>query len=156
MKVKTAHLKIALLICFLFIAQWSMAQCKGFAKRADFSELSAFEYCGNIRAAKMYSAEEAKLLQFLEKGRRYRVVIKSQKYLGKVNLSIKNAAGNSIGQRIEEEESVYWEVSVAKAQNTFLILSTENEKSTTGIVSSGCVAVAVGFMENEELVKLQE
>ena len=144
--------KIFLFIGLIVFSVESTGQCKGFVKRADFSALSAFEYCGNVRAAKMYSGDEAVLTQKVEVGKRYRIVVRNHDYIGEVNLAVKDKAGKIIGKKVVLEFDSYWELMVEKDQIINIYLNAPEEKSTIGIASSACVAVAVGEMGNEELV----
>lgn len=144
--------KISLFISLVLFGIESSAQCNGFVKRADFSALTAFEYCGNVRAAKMYSGDEAKLNQKAEVGKRYRIVMNNQKFLGEVDLSIRDEEGQLIGREIESEDANYWEVMVNNKQTINIYLKAPTEKSTVGIATSGCVAIAIGHLDNDELV----
>lgn len=152
MRTKLSLQKISFFIGLTIFSLQTSAQCKGFVKRADFSALAAFEYCGNVRAAKMYSGDEAKLNQKVEVGKRYRIVMNNQKFLGDVNISIKDEKGKALGSEVVSEDTNYWEVMVTENQTIYIYLKAPKEESTIGIASSGCVALAVGELDNEELV----
>lgn len=144
--------KIFLFTALFATSYQSFSQCKGYAKRADFSALDAFDFCENVRVAKMYSGDEAKINQKMTLGKRYRIVVDNQKFIGDVALSIRDEQEKIIGKEVKTETENYWEVMVDKNQTIHIYLKVPKEQSTVGILSSGCVALAIGELENETLV----
>lgn len=84
----------------------------------DFSALNAFEYCGEVKVAKMYHNSEADINHKMEPNKRYRILADAQDYLGKVEIQLRFT-----------------------------------ETTANGMNNAGCVVLAVGEMENDNLVK---
>lgn len=145
-------LKTLVFSSLMFASAWSFGQCKTFVKQVDFSPLNAFEYCGEVKVAQMYSNSQAEVRQKMESNKRYRILADAQDYLGEVQLSVVNQNGDTVSIEVNVNNQRYWEI-INNDKGKVQIQLSFNEKANNGINTTGCVVLAVGEMENNNLVK---
>jgi hypothetical protein len=147
---------ISLILAFIlqFIAIGLWAQCKGFAKQVDLSLLDEYNYCGNVMTAEMYSEDSAEVDIKLEPRRKYRILIEAQEYLGQARLEVLDKSEEVISLKLETEGNSYWEIFSESRQKVLLKIDfVARLQSNHGINAVGCVLLAVGNIELEELVE---
>jgi hypothetical protein len=127
-------------------------QCKGFVKQVDFSALNAFEYCGEVKVAQMYHNSEADINHKMEANKRYRILADAQDYLGKVELNVINQKGDTVSMEVNTPDQRYWEL-LSSDKGKVEIQLRFTETATNSMDNAGCVVLAVGEMENNNLVK---
>jgi hypothetical protein len=151
MKSRKQLIGLSLAILAYLISTFSYAQCNRFIRKSDFSALDAYEYCGSIQAAHMYSGDSAMLLFPVQKQKRYRLVVKSQEYLGEIELRLTNKEGKEVGYK-SGKSSTYWEVMAETDQPIQITLKVAKKPLPTGFDTEGCVALAIGQIDNKEIV----
>ena len=127
-------------------------QCKNFIKNVDFSPLQSYEYCSEVKVAQMYSNSEAEIKQKLEPNKRYRILANAQNHIGEMHLNAVNQKGDTVSMEVKTNENRYWEIMSDKKGKVEIQLHF-TKSSTTGINTSGCVVLAIGEMENSNLVE---
>lgn len=130
----------------------SFGQCKNFIKQVDFSPLNAFEYCDEVKVAQMHPSSEAVVSQKLETNKRYRILADAQTHIGNLDVVAMNQKGDTVSLEIKTKDYRYWEIMSDKKEKVNIQLRFK-ETSTTGINTAGCVVLAIGEMENENLVE---
>lgn len=145
-------LKTLVFSSLMFASVWSFGQCKTFVKQVDFSALNAFEYCGEVKVAEMYSNSQAEVKQKMESNKRYRILADAQDYLGEVQLSVVNQKGDTVSIEVNANNQRYWEI-INNNKGKVEIQLSFNESPKNGMNTTGCVVLAVGEMENDNLVK---
>jgi hypothetical protein len=127
-------------------------QCKNFVKKINYSPLQSFEYCDEVKVAQMYSNSEAEIKQKLETNKRYRILAEAQTHIGDLKVNDVNQKGDTVSMEVKTKQGRYWEIMSDKKENVEIQLRFK-ESSTTGINSAGCVILAIGEMENKNLVE---
>jgi hypothetical protein len=148
--VKTTF-KIAIVVTSILLGKEVNAQCKNFVKKADFSVMKAYE-CKGLQVAEMYGGDEAQIPITMEDAKRYRIMASAQDHMGKLELSITNGEGKEIGIEVNEEQQTYYEVMVSEKQAVNIDLKVVRGKNKARLNTSGCVALAIGEMDNIEMV----
>lgn len=143
---------IFILIVLMTFSNLSFGQCKNFVNSLDFSPLQAFEYCEDIKVAQMYSSSKAEIKQKLEPNKRYRILANAQNHIGEMHLNAVNQKGDTVSMEVKTNENRYWEIMSDKKEKVEIQLHF-TKASTTGINTSGCVVLAIGEMENSNLVE---
>lgn len=142
-------------LVFSFLMSYSAlsyGQCNGFVKQVDFSSLNAFEYCGEVKVAQMYSNSEAEVKHKMEANKRYRILADAQDYLGQVELNVINQDGDTVSMEVNTPDHRYWEL-LSSDQGKVNIQLRFTETANNSMNNAGCVVLAVGEMENDNLVK---
>ncbi|MAC96246.1 MAG: hypothetical protein CMC96_12190 [Flavobacteriales bacterium] len=127
-------------------------QCKNFIKNVDFSPLQSFEYCSEVKVAQMNSSSKAQIKQKLETNKRYRILADAQSHIGELQLNVINQKGDTVSIEVKTNENRYWEI-VNDQKEKVEIQMYFTKTSTTGINTAGCVVLAIGEMENSNLVE---
>lgn len=152
MKHQKTMFAIVTLSALMTFSNLSFGQCKSFVKQIDFSPLQSFEYCDEVKVAQMYSSSEANLKQKLETNKRYRILADAQTHIGELQVNVINQKGDTISMEVKTKENHYWEVMSNKKEKVEIQLRFK-ESSTTGINTAGCVVLAIGEIENKNLVE---
>ena len=88
----------------------------------------------------------------MESNKRYRILADAQDYLGEVQLSVVNQKGDTVSIEVNANNQRYWEI-INNNKGKVEIQLSFNEKTNNGMNTTGCVVLAVGEMENDNLVK---
>lgn len=152
MKKANIFVKTLVFSSLMAFSTLSYGQCKSFVKQVDFSALNAFEYCGEVKVAEMYPNSEADVKHKMEPNKRYRILADAQDYLGKVELNAINQKGDTVSMEINTPDQRYWEL-LSNDKGKVEIQLRFTETATNGMNNAGCVVLAVGEMENDNLVK---
>lgn len=143
---------IFILSALMAFSNLSVGQCKNFVKQVDFTPLKSFEYCDEVKVAQMYSSSEADLKQKLETNKRYRILAEAQTHIGDLKVNVLNQKGDTVSMEVKTKQGRYWEIMSDKKEKVEIQLRFK-ETSTTGINTAGCVVLAIGEMQNGNLVE---
>lgn len=143
---------IFILSALMAFSNLSVGQCKNFVKQVDFTPLKSFEYCDEVKVAQMYSSSEADLKQKLETNKRYRILAEAQTHIGDLKVNVLNQKGDTVSMEVKTKQGRYWEIMSDKKEKVEIQLRFK-ETLTTGINTAGCVVLAIGEMQNGNLVE---
>jgi hypothetical protein len=100
----------------------------------------------------MYHNSEADINHKMEANKRYRILADAQDYLGKVELNVINQKGDTVSMEVNTPDQRYWEL-LSSDKGKVEIQLRFTETATNSMDNAGCVVLAVGEMENNNLVK---
>ena len=142
-----AKLYFVLATAFLItgFSQDSRAQCKSFAKKKCLPQLAPYFHNGQYNSAVLRSGEEAEMPMVFYKGQDYRILVGSQDILGSVVFKLSDANGKEL---YSSEEKMF-DFNVDATQRLTINIKAPSSNINTGIVPSGCIAVLIGFKQDD-------
>lgn len=154
---KTLGLILLLLLQIFCIDAYS--QCRGFIKKVDLSMLDDYDYCGEVMSASMYSTDSAEIMMKFQSKNKYRILVEAQKYLGEVQVEVTNSSNELISMEVVNGSHKFWEVYTTEKEKVEFKIKFRSSKEKSlghGIQAAGCVVLAVGNLNLDELVSLPE
>lgn len=126
------------------------AQCKGFAKKVCKSFLTPYIHDGNFDAAAIFTeGEEADFYKTFYAGQQYRLMICSTESLPPIEFKVVDANQKVLFNNREHNMAKFWDFKLQSSQQLRIIIkvSTAGQKKAENDISSGCVAILIGFKD---------
>ena len=98
------------LVLFNIIAAPILAQCDRIAGKMDLAPLEEYDFCGDLRAALMYTSDSTEVDIKLQPRTKYIILIESQSYLGTPVLGVVNKDEKLLSFEVLSDDYRYWEV----------------------------------------------
>lgn len=143
-------MRIVKTICVLFSLTFFFSfsedkQCKGFVKKKCMSKLSPFISNGQMNIKTLSSGERVEMPITFYSGQSYRILVCAQENFGNVQFKLKDADNTVLFNSKKQDETDFWDFNVASTQQLTVEVTVPSDSTENKIVSSGCVAILVGF-----------
>lgn len=129
------------------------AQCKNFAKKICKMELLPYIHDGIYNATTLAEGETAELFKTFYSGQEYRISICGDDLIPKVEFVVMDADRNVLFNNKDKNFTKSWDFKLESSQQLIISLAVPTNDKVTDQLSSGCVAVLVGFLNNENSFK---
>lgn len=132
-------------ILFLLLAfnAATFGQCNGFAKKS-VPKLKPYLNTQQVFSTVLLNGDKTQLSSTFYYGDEYRLLISAQDQLGKIQLNIKDAAGNVIFTT-KAYGTIMWDFNVESTQDLTLEVVTPPAPANETVDKSGCVSIVIGF-----------
>lgn len=141
-----------LIVVFLIAAvpTVSSAQgCKNFAKKVCKLELLPYIHDGIYNATTLAEGETAELFKTFYSGQEYRIAICGDEQLPKIEFQVLDGDRNVLYDNKKNNNAKYWDFKLESSQQLIITLQVPTSDNLSDQLTSGCVAVLVGFLNNE-------
>ncbi len=138
------------LVVLAFTTKLSFSQCKGVAKKC-LPDMKPFVYTGQLNSTILNEGESAELVMTFTAGQEYRILTCAPVYLGILKFSIYDSNRKLVFNNKDFNNSQYWDLKVGSTEDYTIQVSVPYAKhqKVADISGSGCVAVLVGFKNDE-------
>lgn len=130
---------------FVFSAQNSQAQCKGFAKNVCKLELVPYTHDGNYHAAVLTEGEEAELYKTFYSDQEYRMAVCGSDNLPEIEFEVLDASQNVLYSNKNHNYSKTWDFKLDASQQLKISVKVPSRGDKSKEPASGCVAIMFGF-----------
>lgn len=138
------------LIFLMFLASYTVsAQCKGFAKKICKLELIPYIHDGNLSSAIMTEGEEADMYKTFYSNQQYRLAICGSDTAFQIEFKVMDSRGNVLYNNRDHNYSKIWDFKLETSQQLRITVKVpvSSKKKSDAEITSGCVAIMVGFKE---------
>jgi len=135
---------IFLLLLWIVMPIVSLAQCNEYSKKECLPLLKPFTFSGQLNNAVMSQGETAELQLTFYKDQEYRLLVKGEDNLGKIQYQMYDTDYNLLYDSASEEFPIFWDFMVENTDD-FIIRVIIPEGYSPKNIESGCVAILVGF-----------
>lgn len=139
---------IAVAFTFAFATE-SNAQCKEFAKKICKLELLPYIHDGIYNATILAEGETAELFKTFYSGQEYRLAICGDDMLKTVEFEVLDGERNVLFSNKDHNYAKFWDFKLESSQQLIISIQVPTNDEMSDQLSSGCVAVLVGFLNNE-------
>lgn len=151
-----SHIVSSILIVFIGLSNLSFGQCTSFTKKQGFPALEPFTHNGQLTSTKFMPGDEAEIEMTFNAGNDYRVLVLWQEVLGDVIFKIKDKTGKVLFSSNPSDSKPFWDFRVNSTQQLMVYVQVPKmEKSSTKILTEGCVSILVGFKPQENTSKVK-
>lgn len=133
---------------FLFYSN-SNAQCKGFAKNVCKLQLLPYIHDGVYNATVLSEGESAELFKTFYSGQEYRLAVCADSKLGKIQFEVLDGQRNVLFSNKDKGYATVWDFKLQSSQQLIIVIQVPTSDQVKDKIASGCVAVLIGFMNNE-------
>ncbi|HBX49601.1 MAG: hypothetical protein A2W98_05935 [Bacteroidetes bacterium GWF2_33_38] len=139
---------VATAITFAFATE-SNAQCKNFAQKICKLELLPYIHDGIYNATTLAEGETAELFKTFYSGQEYRLAICGDDMLPRVEFEVLDGERNVLFSNKNNNYSKVWDFKLESSQQLIISIQVPTNDKMSDQLASGCVAVLVGFLNNE-------
>jgi len=137
---------IPILALFIIAVTFDVnGQCKAFAKKVCFPELSPYLHDGNYHAAVLVEREEAELYKTFYSDMEYRVAICGEDKLPNIEFKVLDANKNVLYSNKDANYAKTWDFKLQSSQQLKLIVKVSSFNAPGDTPASGCVSIMFGF-----------
>lgn len=138
-----------LLFALVFsIAQDGDAQCRRMAKKT-IKELAPFRFNGQLNSVILAEGESAELNIVFRGGKKYRVLTKGGRGIGKLGFKIYDREKKLVFDNEDHAMAQMWDFENEATQNfTIEVKFPIGDEGYNDVTGRGCVALVVGFLDN--------
>ena len=140
---------VAALGFFFLSPQSAQAQCKTFAKTTCKSELLPYVHDGIYNATVLSEGETVELYKTFYSGQEYRIVVCGDESLPPIEFQILDGDRNVLFDNRDNDLSQMWDFKLSSSQMLVVSIQVQTSEEMSDEIKSGCVAVLVGFMNQE-------
>ncbi|MGQ1911665.1 hypothetical protein ACT3CE_18030 [Marinifilum sp. RC60d5] len=137
--------KYTILLLFVFcLSGHGFAQCNEYTKKECIPLLSPYTFNGQLNNAVLSQGETAELQLTFYKDQEYRILVKGEANLDKLQFQLFDTDYNLLYDNSDEDFIELWDFMVESTDDFIIrILVPENSNKTK--LESGCVSILVGF-----------
>jgi len=121
-----------------------LAQCNEYTRKECIPQLTPYTFNGQLNNAVLSEGETAELQLTFYKDQEYRILIKGEDNLGKIQFQLFDVNYNLLYDNSEEDHTNLWDFMV-ESTDDFIIRVLIPENKQKEIVESGCVSILIGF-----------
>jgi hypothetical protein len=139
------------LFFILFFSFRASAQCKGFAKKICKQELSPYIHDGNYNAAVLTEGEEADMPKTFFADQQYRLIVCGTENLPLIEFQVVDANRNVLFDNRQHKMVKSWDFKLESSQQLKIVVKVpaSGQKKAEADITSGCVAIMIGFKDKE-------
>ena len=139
-------LAILILCGFVFCAP--AQNCNRLAKRS-IKNLEPFRFNGSLNKVLLSRGESAELSLILRGGKKYRILVDGGSVMGALSFKIYDRHQTLVFDNSKHDMAQYWDFSIGATQEYHIVVTYPiSDKGYSDITTRGCVALAVGFLDN--------
>ena len=146
--------KLSLTVCiiiasFVFTTD-AQGQCKRYTKKYCLPSLSPYMHNGQLTSAVLVPGDSADVQLTFNAGKEYRILVCNQEQIGNVQFKVLDKSRKILYKSDPKEANPSWDFKVENTQQFIIQLTVPAMKKSiqkTNMVSTGCVALLVGFKE---------
>ncbi|WP_321295101.1 hypothetical protein [Marinifilum fragile] len=131
-------------ICILALPKFTLAQCNEYTKKECIPLLNPYTFNGQLNNAVLSQGETAELQLTFYKDQEYRILVKGETQLGKLQFQLFDTEYNLLYDNADENHTNIWDFMV-ESTDDFIIRVLIPENMTKGEIESGCVSILIGF-----------
>jgi hypothetical protein len=131
-------------ICVFCLQNFSLAQCNEYTKKECIPQLNPYTFNGQLNNAVLSQGETAELQLTFYKDQEYRVLVKGEDQLGKIQFQLFDTEYNLLYDNADEDHTSLWDFMV-ESTDDFIIRVLVPENIKTQEMESGCVSILIGF-----------
>lgn len=137
--------KYTILLLFIFcLPECIFAQCNEYTKKECIPLLSPYTFNGQLNNTVLSQGETAELQLTFYKDQEYRILVKGEDNLDKLQFQLYDTDYNLLYDNADEDFIELWDFMVESTDDFIIrILVPENINKTN--LESGCVSILVGF-----------
>jgi hypothetical protein len=135
---------IILIICILAVPELSQAQCNEYTKKECIPQLNPYTFNGQLNNAVLSQGETAELQLTFYKDQEYRILVKGEEQLGKLQFQLYDTEYNLLYDNTDEDYTNIWDFMV-ESTDDFIIRVIVPESMANQELESGCVSILIGF-----------
>nr|WP_320117648.1 hypothetical protein [uncultured Marinifilum sp.] len=137
--------KYTILLLFIFcLPEYIFAQCNEYTKKECIPLLSPYTFNGQLNNTVLSQGETAELQLTFYKDQEYRILVKGEDNLDKLQFQLYDTDYNLLYDNADEDFIELWDFMVESTDDFIIrILVPENINKTK--LESGCVSILVGF-----------
>ena len=148
------NFKIAIVILVVLLTPFlGMSQCKNFAKKTCKLELLPYVHDGIYNATILSEGETAELYKTFYSGQQYRIAICAADELPPVQFQIMDGDRHVIYDNKKDDFAKHYDFKLQSSQQLIISIQVQTKDELANKIMSGCVAVMVGFMNEENKLK---
>jgi hypothetical protein len=148
------NLKIAIILFAILITPFlGMSQCKNFAKKICKMQLLPYVHDGIYNATVLSEGETAELYKTFYSGQQYRISICAVDELPPVQFQIMDADRHVIYDNKKDDYAKNYDFKLQSSQQLIIAIQVQTKDELADKIMNGCVAVLVGFMNEENKLK---
>jgi hypothetical protein len=106
--------------------------------------LNPYTFNGQLNNAVLSQGETAELQLTFYKDQEYRILVKGETQLGKLQFQLFDTEYNLLYDNADEDHTNIWDFMV-ESTDDFIIRVLVPENMTKGEIESGCVSILIGF-----------
>lgn len=142
---KATFLLIILVSLFSFDGA---AQCRRMAKKS-IKELAPFRFNGQLNSVILAEGESAELNMVLRGGKKYRILAKGGRGIGKLSFKIYDRNKKIVFDNSDHAMAQVWDFKNGATQNfTIEVKFPIGDEGYNDVTGRGCVALVVGFLDD--------
>lgn len=131
-------------ICILALPKFTLAQCNEYTKKECIPQLNPYTFNGQLNNAILSQGETAELQLTFYKDQEYRILVKGEAQLGKLQFQLFDTEYNLLYDNTDEDHTNLWDFMV-ESTDDFIIRVIVPENGSKEEIESGCVSILIGF-----------
>ncbi|MCT4615912.1 MAG: hypothetical protein N4A49_13695 [Marinifilaceae bacterium] len=135
---------VLLILCCIYNINDASAQCNEYTKKVWVPLLSPYTHNQQLNTTVLSEGESADLHTSFSKDQEYRILVKGEDNLGKLEFQLLDTEYNILYTNKQDKYKSHWDFMVENSDNFIIrvIVKGDDNKDT---VESGCVAILIGF-----------
>ena len=121
-----------------------LAQCNEYTKKECIPQLTPYTFNGQLNNAVLSEGETAELQLTFYKDQEYRILVKGENNLGKIQFQLFDTDYNLLYDNSDEDLTNLWDFMV-ESTDDFIIRILVPEDQQKDKIESGCVSILIGF-----------
>jgi hypothetical protein len=140
---------IAFLVLLMSVLSFdASAQCRRMAKKT-VKELAPFRFNGQLNSVVLAEGESAELNMVLRGGKKYRILTKGGRGIGKLSFVIYDRNKKVVFDNADHAMAQVWDFKNSATQNfTVEVKFPIGDEGYNDVTGRGCVALVVGFLDD--------
>lgn len=126
------------------LPKFTLAQCNEYTKKECIPQLNPYTFNGQLNNAVLSQGETAELQLTFYKDQEYRILVKGEEQLGKIQFQLFDTEYNLLYDNADEDHTNLWDFMV-ESTDDFIIRVLVPENMTKEEIESGCVSILIGF-----------
>lgn len=122
--------------------------CNRLAKRS-VKNLEPFRFNGSLNKVLLSRGESAELSLILRGGKKYRILVDGGNVMGPLSFKIYDRHQTLVFDNSKHDMAQYWDFNIGATQEYHIVVTYPiSDEGYSDITTRGCVALAVGFLDN--------
>ena len=135
---------IIIYISLAILPTVSCAQCNEYTKKQCIPQLTPYTFNGQLNNTVLSEGETAELRLTFYKDQEYRILVKGEDELGKLQFQLFDTDNNLLYDNADEGYTDLWDFMV-ESTDDFIVRILVPQNKNKAEIESGCVSILVGF-----------
>ena len=149
---KRIFISLIAITVLAFVSVEASAQCKNFAKKSKV-DLLPFIHDGIYNATVLAEGESAELYKTFYSGQEYRIMVVADEGVPPVDFQIMDSKRKVLYNSKDNNGAKKWDFILESSQQLIISLQVQTSENVKDDISKGCVAVLIGFMNEENKLR---